>query len=147
LVLDTNLVLDWLVFDDVVMRELSDHARESRVVVLTYDTAIDELIRVLAYAQLKLDVANQKRVVAEYRSLSRPAVMPEDFSLSNLRLPLGFPQCRDPDDQYFLAIAWHAKADALATRDKALLKLGAKAKRFGVNVFDVARLRSALSSR
>jgi putative PIN family toxin of toxin-antitoxin system len=144
LVLDTNVVLDWLVFDDPFMQPLRDGIRHRTVALLSYPLAIDELQRVLAYKQLKLNVTRQSEILAEYKASTMIPSMPKDFSLQSLLLPAGFPRCRDGDDQYFLALAFHSKADALVSRDKAVLKLVKRAGKFGVRILDVPQLIASL---
>jgi predicted nucleic acid-binding protein len=60
--------------------------------------------------------------------------MPEGFSRETLLLPSNFPRCRDGDDQPFLALAYHARAEGLLTKDKAILKLRKKVRKFGVSI-------------
>ncbi len=144
LVLDTNVVLDWLVFDDPFMNPLRDGLHDQRLVLLTHQPAIDELQRVLGYQHLKLDVSRQTKVLAEYQASTSVASMPINFSLQHLRLPQGFPRCADHDDEPFLALAFHTKADALVSRDKAVLQLSKRAQKFGVNILDVQQLMAML---
>ena len=144
LVLDTNVVLDWLVFDDLLMNPLRDGVRNHSVVLLTHQPAIDELQRVLGYQQLKLDDARQIEVLAQYQASSSVAILPKEFSLSHLLLPTGFPRCQDRDDEHFVALAFHAKADALVSRDKAVLELSKRAKKFGLKILDVPQLAAIL---
>jgi len=134
LVLDTNVVLDWLVFRDVTVQSLQAAVEQRRVTIVTHAAAVDELRRVLAYPQCKLAAADQEALLDRYRTASRNAELPTGFALGNLLLPAGFPACRDPDDQHFLALAYHTKADGLITKDKQLLRLRRKAARFGVTV-------------
>jgi predicted nucleic acid-binding protein len=61
-------------------------------------------------------------------------------------LPEHFPRCRDPDDNHFLALAWHAKADALVSRDHAVLKLARRSKKFGFQVLTVQQMAMAVSA-
>jgi putative PIN family toxin of toxin-antitoxin system len=145
LVLDTNIVLDWLVFDNAFMNALRDGVRDGHVVVITYQAAIDELQRVLGYTVLELPAAKQVAVLAEYRARSELASMPSGFSTDELLLPPGFPRCRDRDDQHFLALAFHTNADALVSRDKAVLKLAKRAKKFNVTILDVPQMIALLS--
>jgi len=145
LVLDTNIVLDWLVFDNAFMNPLRAGVQEQRVMVTTYPHAIDELRRVLAYRALQLDAARQAQVLADYSVHTTVGDLPQGYSPENLLLPPGFPKCRDRDDQHFLALAYHTKADALVSRDKAVLKLRKRAKKFGVVIFDVIEMMTALS--
>jgi uncharacterized protein len=140
LVLDTNIVLDWLVFDNEFMNALRQGVRDRRVVVLTHQPAIDELRRVLSYSALKLDAARQGELLAEYRASTQLAAMPMEFAADHLMLPTGFPSCRDSDDQHFLALAYHSKADALISRDKAVLKLAKRTPKFGVRILNVPQM-------
>ncbi len=147
LVLDTNVVIDWLVFDDPFMNPLRHGVRDARLVVLTHPPAIDELERVLAYPQLKLDVARQREVFARYNAQTTSARMPEAFSPKNLMLPGGFPRCRDRDDEPFLALAYHTRADVLASRDNAVFGLKSRAAKFGVTILNVQQLIAMLSTQ
>jgi putative PIN family toxin of toxin-antitoxin system len=140
LVLDTNIVLDWLVFDDPSTVDLRVAITSRRAEVHTHSILIDELQRVLAYPALKLDTARQAAVLNEYRTQITLAVAPQEFARNNLLLPAGFPQCRDRDDQSFIALAYHVKADVLVTRDKAVLKLRKRAARFGVAIGDIGEV-------
>lgn len=140
LVLDTNVVIDWLVFDHPFMEPLRRAAAVGRVRILTYDPAIDEVRRVLAYPMLKLPVTRQSAVMTQYLAQTVLATVPPDFTLDALQTPPGFPRCRDPDDQHFLALAFHTRAHALASRDKAVLKLTRRLRKFGVTLFTVPEL-------
>jgi putative PIN family toxin of toxin-antitoxin system len=134
LVLDTNVVLDWLVFRDAVVQSLQQAVEQRRVIIVTHAAAIDELRRVLAYPQCKLAAEAQEELLNRYRLSSHEAELPTGFALDNLLLPVGFPNCRDPDDQHFLALAYHAKTDGLITKDRQLLRLRKRAARFGVSI-------------
>lgn len=134
LVLDTNIVLDWLVFHDSATRDLTAAIEARRLEVLVHQQALDELERVLAYPQCRLDVTAQRQVLGRYLAAATLASMPDGFSRDTLLLPVGFPRCRDRDDEPFLALAYHARADGLVTKDKAILKLRRKARKFGVAI-------------
>jgi len=142
LVLDTNIVLDWLVFDDPATRLLRDALHDGRVVVLTSPTAADELQRVLAYPHLKLDTARQTEILLAYRASTTLAGVS-----SESLLPPGFPRCRDHDDDHFVALCLHTKATALVSRDKQVLKLKSRAAKFNVRIVDVEEMNSLLSAQ
>jgi len=142
LVLDTNIVLDCLVFRDSATRDLTAAIEARRVQALVHQHALGELERVLAYPQCRLAVTEQRQVLDRYYAAATLAPMPEGFSREDLLLPPGFPRCRDRDDEPFLALAYHARADGLVTKDKALLKLRGKARRFGVAILAPADLTS-----
>ena len=140
LVLDTNVVIDWLVFNAPFMNPLRESVRLKQVTVLTHQPAVDELRRVLAYPELKLDTARQVEVFARYEA--ETLLWPEDGALKvdMADLPKGFPHCRDPDDNHFLLLAYHARAAALVSRDNAVLKLKRRAARFGFEILTVPQL-------
>ena len=146
LILDTNVVLDWLVFNDPLLTAFTNAAQMGSVIALTHIAALDELRRVLNYSALKLDSTRQEEVYATYHSLCRDAVVPDRFTAQNLLAPIGFPKCRDRDDQLFLALALHTKADALVSRDKAVLAVRKKASKFGVTILDVKQVREKVEA-
>lgn len=137
LVLDTNVILDWLVFRDTALEVLSRSLRSETAILVSHDPAVAELARVLAYPKLDLDVAQQADILAEYRRISVRVAFGRE-------LPAGFPRCRDADDQHFLELACRTDA-VLVSRDKAVLALRSKARRLGVSVVDIPTLISTLT--
>ncbi len=116
LVLDTNVWLDWLVFDDpgVAVLQSAVATGEAEIVIAAECEA--ELIRVLGYPLQKwtLDASRQAACLARCRSLARGV---------ESRCSIVLPRCDDPDDQKFLELAAGAGAGWLITRDRALLAL------------------------
>lgn len=147
LVLDTNVVIDWLVFDDPFMNPLRHGVRDARIQVLTHPPAVDELKRVLGYPQLKLEPSRQQEIFARYQAQTTVVTMPPGFSIKQLMLPGGFPRCRDRDDEPFLALAFHAKADVLSSRDNAVYGLKSRAAKFGVTILNVQQLIATLAEQ
>jgi predicted nucleic acid-binding protein len=120
LVLDTNVVLDMLVFDDPLVRPLS-HALTAGLVCAWADgDTLGELDCVLTYPTFALEEAAQRAVSARYRSLVRLA--PEDRSVP---LP-PLPRCRDRDDQKFLVLAARVGAAGLVSKDKRVLSMAGR---------------------
>jgi uncharacterized protein len=115
LVLDTNIWLDWLVFDDFSVAPLKQALHAGRVRIAINAACIDELRRVLAYPQFGLDAARQDALLTEVRCATMTIA-------STQVTPL--PLCSDADDQKFLELARDAGADWLISKDKALLRLG-----------------------
>ena len=140
LVLDTNVVLDCLVFRDRATCELTTAIEARRVQALVQQYTLDELERVLAYPQCRLTLTEQRQVLDRYLAMTTVAPMPEKFGRDNLLLPSGFPHCRDVDDNPFLALAYHTRADGLVTKDKAVLTLRRKARKFGDAILTPADL-------
>ncbi len=120
LVLDTQVWLDWLVFDDPGIRPIRNAVSLKRAEVLIDAVCEAELVRVLAYdlGKRSIDAAAQAAALAHCRRLATRidgAVPPAARA--------GLPRCSDPDDQKFLEAALAARADALVTKDRALLHL------------------------
>ena len=116
LVLDTQIWLDWLVFDDPGVRRMRNavHLGRAQIVI---DAACDaELERVLAYDLGKHSISREAQLAAleQARRLARRVEV----------VPMkGLPQCRDADDQKFIELAAATRADALVTKDRELLRL------------------------
>jgi uncharacterized protein len=115
LVLDTQVWLDWLVFDDSSVAALRATIDAGRAEVVIDAACLAELERVLAYplGGRALDAA------ACLAACRRIATRVEVGTGELYKLPL----CRDPDDQKFLTLAAGARADCLVTRDRELLRL------------------------
>jgi putative PIN family toxin of toxin-antitoxin system len=125
LVLDTNIVLDWVAFRDPRVQPIVAAIEGGVLRAATSDACLQELRRALSYAQVKLDAAAQALAFARYAA---HAVV---FDIPASPEPADLPLCEDPDDQKFLELAWHARASHLLTRDKALLKLARPLARSG----------------
>jgi putative PIN family toxin of toxin-antitoxin system len=115
LVLDTNVVLDLLHFDDPVARPLRHALEAGRVRCAVTDATLGEWRRVLAYPEFSLDAARQAGLFALYRARASVVDAPPAVS--------GLPRCSDPDDQKFLELAAASRAAGLVSKDRALLKL------------------------
>jgi putative PIN family toxin of toxin-antitoxin system len=136
-VLDTNVVIDWLMFDHPFMQPLRERVTDGRLIVLTHAPALDELRRVLMYRQLKLLPERQAEIYARYVVSTSEVALPDGASLKNLMMPANFPRCRDRDDEHFIALAYHQKADALISRDNAVLGMKSRAAKFGLTILNV----------
>lgn len=121
--LDTNVWLDWLVFDDPGVARLKAAAAAGRVCIYIDGACLAELERVLGYPLLEsaLDAAAQAAHRAACLRVARLLDGQERCSTAAAAVVL--PLCRDPDDQKFLELARDCRADVLLTRDRALLEL------------------------
>jgi uncharacterized protein len=125
-VLDTNAVLDWLVFANPSMAPVAAAVQSGAVIWLACPRMREELARTLAY----VDLAKWQPDVAHVLStFDRHAQMLAAPPPSPTRL-----RCTDPDDQVFMDLALDAKARWLLTHDRALLKLARHARLLGVQV-------------
>jgi putative PIN family toxin of toxin-antitoxin system len=125
LVLDTNVVLDWVAFRDPRVQPIVAAIERGALRAATSGACLQELRRVLGYAEVKLDAAAQALAFERYAAHAMVFDIPETAVAPDL------PLCEDPDDQKFLELAWHARASHLVTRDKALLKLARRAAESG----------------
>jgi len=120
LVLDTNIWLDWLVFNDSSLLYLKKEVSEGRAEIFIDAACEAELERVLAYPLGKhsIDAAAQAACLAESRRIAR-RIDAAASEADRKQLPL----CRDPDDQKLLELALASCAQYLVTKDHALLEL------------------------
>ena len=128
-ILDTNIWLDWLVFNDSSVLHLKKVVSEGQAEIFIDAACEAELERVLAYdlARHTLDAAAQAACLAECRRIARhvdTSAPPDECKL--------LPRCADPDDQKFLALALAARADVLITKDHKLLELARRTKPFRI---------------
>ena len=131
LVLDTNVVLDWLVFEDAACAPLAAAVQEGRVRWIASMSMRQELEHVLTRENLKRWQPDSALVL---RTWDRWAHTAETGPM----LPNPGLICTDPDDQKFIDLAMHARADALISRDRALLRLARRARNFGIQVVTAA---------
>lgn len=123
-VLDTNVLLDCWVFADPAALPLWQALRAGRMLAWRCAATDGELGDVLARPQFNLRPTRQSELLAEWKSLAR--------ELQRV-LPAPWP-CSDPHDLKFLDLAHSARASALITKDRALLKTGRRALRDGLMV-------------
>lgn len=130
-VLDTNVWLDWLVFDDPGAGPLRA-AHAAGALRLASDTDLRaELALVLARPRFGLDAAGVAARLAIHDSAVEPL---ERVAPGAGRGPVPL-RCRDPEDQKFLEVAVAARATLLVTKDRALLALAKRARRdFGLGI-------------
>lgn len=125
LVVDTNVWLDWLIFDDARVRPLAVALRARRVSAIATPPMLDELEAVLARPGFALAADQREAMLARVRAAVRLSAPAPDC-----RLP-----CTDPDDRKFIDLAVAQRADWLLSRDKALLRLRRPAAaRFGLRI-------------
>ena len=124
-VLDTNIVLDLLVFHDPRSAELRGGIESGRLHWLATASMRDALQRVLDYPQLKPRLS--------HHGLSAEAVLAAFDAWACLRpaAPKAPCTCKDPDDQKFIDLAVAHQA-ALLSKDKAVLVMRKRLLKLGV---------------
>lgn len=114
-VLDTNVVVSALVFEQGTMTWFRQAWQRVLFVPLVDQHAIQEVIRVLGYPKLNLSDDDVRQLLGDY--LPYAEVVTPSGKIARL------PVCRDPADQPFLVLAHAGKADVLVSGDRALLEL------------------------
>jgi uncharacterized protein len=125
LVLDSNVAFDWLVFADPATAPLRDAITGGRVRWLATEAMRDEAARVLARGAFAKHIGDTHAVMAEWCRWA--TIVPASATCAGLR-------CGDPDDQKFVDLAVHAGAQALLSRDRAVLALATRAQRIGLSI-------------
>lgn len=121
--LDTNVVLDLVVFLDPGAGILRSAIEERRVTPLASPDTLAELERVLAYPAFGLEPPARQSAFGWYeRRIELAGTPPAHPHL---------PRCADAHDQKFLDLAWAAGASHLVTKDKALLVLARRVAKLG----------------
>ncbi len=115
LVLDTNVVLDLLHFDDAAARPLLRALDDGRVRCVVTAATLEEWRRVLAYPEFALDSMQRAARLARYQDLSD--------TVAGLVADMALPYCSDPDDQKFIELAAAVPAQGLVSKDRAVLRL------------------------
>jgi predicted nucleic acid-binding protein len=128
IVLDTNVVLDWMVFRNPVCTEFAARIDTGQLKWIVSADIQSELEHVLARgvgADFSPDVAG-------IRSTShRLAVVVESAPPAGAAARM---RCTDPDDQKFIDLALSHRARWLLSRDRAVLKLARRALPFGLHI-------------
>ena len=123
-ILDTNVWLAWLVYDDPVTRRLGQAVATGRITLPALPRIRDEFERVLAYPRLRLEPTQRTAALLRF---DRHARMGPPVPVADLA-------CRDPDDQVFLDLALHRGVGWLLSRDRQLLALRRRALARGLRI-------------
>jgi uncharacterized protein len=127
-VIDTNVALDWLAFRHPAGASLEEALTSGRCRWLCTRAMRDELAHVVARESLRRWTIDADAVLAVFDALGVDVGTPPLLCAAE-RL-----RCSDPDDQQFIDLAIAQRVHALLTRDRALLRLASRARRFGVGV-------------
>jgi predicted nucleic acid-binding protein len=126
LVLDTNVVLDWLVFrNPAVVTPLEPALADARWRWHATEAMLTELELVLTYPQIAGWQPDRSSIRAAWHRWA--VVVPARPAAPSLPL-----RCTDPDDQMFIDLAMRLGGATLLSRDRALLKLARRARAHGV---------------
>jgi putative PIN family toxin of toxin-antitoxin system len=132
LVIDTQIVMDWLVFRDARSQALADAVVSGRVRWLVEPAMREEIRHVIGRGVAARYAPDLSLIESHFDA---HAVMVEP------RQPSPRLVCRDPDDQKFIDLALAAGARWLVSRDKALLALAKRARPRGLHILPADRWR------
>lgn len=111
-IVDTNLWISFLIGKE--LRYLKDLIIDEKIKIITTDLLLEELTVVTSRDKLKkyFNLSDVKELV------SLLAIISEKVSINSIESI-----CRDPKDDFLLALAKESKADFLITGDKDLLAI------------------------
>jgi len=125
LILDTNVWLEWFVFDDPRVRSLARAIADDRLPVLATEPMLAEFAAVIVRPVFALSPDAAAGLCHRQRACVALHPTAPDCRLD----------CTDRDDRMFIDLAVAHRVDWLVTRDKALLRLRRPAaRRFGVAI-------------
>lgn len=130
LILDTNVVLDWLYFCDPRCDALTAAVGSGQVRWFASTAMHDELQHVLGRGVGAQRAGDAAVVMAGWNRWATP-VEPDGRAV-----PAAM-QCTDRDDQKFIDLALQVGASALLSRDRAVLKLSRRAAAYGLRITGV----------
>ena len=129
-VLDTNVVLDWLHFDDPRCRALARAIQDGDLQWVVTQAMREELEHVLTRVPFSTRADLGSAILDAWTLRSTLQAAPA-ATASGCR-------CTDPDDQKFIDLALHlGPATLLISRDRAVLRLARAAARHGVQIVSV----------
>ena len=124
-VLDTNVVLDWLLFRNPACAALDVSITTGQSLWVATAAMRDELVHVLARGSLDAWNADLPGLWAIWDRHCVPWPTPPGVAAARLH-------CTDPDDQKFIDLAVACGARWLLSRDRAVLKLARGLREVGV---------------
>lgn len=128
LILDTQVVMEWLVFRDPGIRALVDPIEGGRWLWIGSAAMRDELLHVLSRGVAARWKPDPSAIASVFERLCQmPAPSAEGVTVPLLK-------CRDKDDQKFIDLALAQQIDALISRDADVLALAKRARKLGLAI-------------
>ncbi len=127
IVLDTNVVLDWLLFDDPRVAPVARAVMAGRARWIASASMRDELDRVLRRGIASRPQHPTGTVMVAFDRWSTSVESASPAFVPSLR-------CSDPDDQKFIDLAVQQRAAMLVSRDRAVLRLARAATAVGLRI-------------
>ena len=124
IILDTNILLDIFVFQDVRANLFRNAVLNQQIKTYSSQASAEEFRDVISRSLFALEHGRQTEIMRQWLSLSH---LIEDPKLQEAPW-----KCQDPDDQVFLDIAFTLRPSTLISKDNAVLKLANRALKEGV---------------
>ncbi|WJF91568.1 putative toxin-antitoxin system toxin component, PIN family [Paraburkholderia bonniea] len=141
IVLDSNVWIDILVFDDPHTRPIRAALERGALIALIDARCLAELTYVLDYPQFVQRAVNKPAALELVAHLAQQIELPPPAEPA-----ISLPKCKDRDDQKFLELAHGVQADWLISKDRAVLKLARRfARDFGFQIAQPAQFVTACS--
>ncbi len=129
-VIDTQVLLDWLVFADARVARWVAAVTGGELTWIACPAMRAEFAHMVAHPRFARWQPESEHTLSVF---DRHVVMRENPAASSPRL-----RCRDADDQVFIDLAVAHRARWLLTRDKALLALARRARPLGLEILKPA---------
>lgn len=124
LVIDTNILLDLLVFDDQRAHPLRAALNESQLIALGSAYTVAEFLDVIARPQFNLNAEEQTKA---HQQLLEWLTIEQEEAIQTAPW-----KCKDKDDQIYLNLAFSHRPCTLLSKDKQVLKLAKRARQHDV---------------
>ncbi|MBV8035407.1 putative toxin-antitoxin system toxin component, PIN family [Roseateles sp.] len=128
IVIDTQVVMDWLVFRDARVQALTAALTSGALRWLVAPAMRDEIRHVLGRGVAASYAPDLSFIEAQFDAHALQVAAAEPQPLAGRLV------CRDPDDQKFIDLALAARARWLISRDKAVLALSKRARLRGLAI-------------
>ena len=125
-ILDTNILLDLIVFKDISVEKLHVLFEKNKIYFLFSIETVNEFKRVINYKKFKFSETQKNKFIEELNYLIGNT---DVFDLNISELPVII---RDPDDHKFIELAYQTKTKYLLTKDNDLLKIKKKLIDYGI---------------
>lgn len=119
IVLDTNILLDVLVFDDDRAHPLRAALDANQLDVVATNKTFAEFQDVIGREQFSLNKDQQQLISEQWKKWAR-IVSDDDLCQAPWK-------CKDLDDQVFINLAYSFRPSALISKDKQVLKIAKRA--------------------
>jgi len=128
IVIDTQVVMDWLVFRDARVQALTAAVTTGALRWLVAPAMREEIRHVLGRGVAASYAPDLAFIEAQFDAYALPV------DAGKPQPPAGRLVCRDPDDQKFIDLALTQQARWLISRDKAVLALARRARPRGLSI-------------